>query len=435
MWKPSLEKRSGVRFESGKMYVIGGTVNGARFASRHVASGSPSVYVCLEDGARVVPGQTCTLLVDTLEERRRFVVLLGRSGPVVRPTRALLEGFGIPTGESTVVELAVRKPGDAGARKVYSRWDPLLGFMEFPLAGTGFAVGDLVEVVGGRKYDVGAFVESFRAHKLGELANVELGLEGGSLTAVMDGRQIPVERHWLTTHGLKAALKVELGYNHRMVKFVFDGSSVEARFGNSDPILEWSAVGGGVDVRYSRGAGQAYVMRMEQRPIPKAFQTFDWLAAGIRVIEGPNVPQGRYLLEMSEGVREMTRQKLNAAGGGATYRRLRGDIGEGIVRVLLEDMRMKLLYDHPLSDLGARYGSRQEGPDLMVECMNSAVVVYLEVKWWEDFIRAFGEAKKQAIEYFRTFRFLKGRNITGAYIAVLNWKLTESAKLWVERVA
>jgi hypothetical protein len=222
LWKPSLE-RSGAKFESGRMYVIGGSVNGVRFASRHVANGNHHVYVFVEAGAGVMPGEACTLLVETLEERRKFAALRGKSGPVVRPTKTLLEGLGAPTGERCIVELEVRKGGESATRRVYSRWDPLLGFMQLELGGAGFGVGDMLEVVGGRRYGVGAFVEDYRVHRLSELANVELGLEGGRLNMAVDGKRVPVERHWLATHGLKAVLKVRLGYDHQLVKFAFDG--------------------------------------------------------------------------------------------------------------------------------------------------------------------------------------------------------------------
>jgi len=434
LWKPSLEKSSGVTFENGRMYMVGGTVAGMRFASRHIANGNPQVYVFVEGGARVAPGETCTLLVDTLEERRRFAVLMGKRGPVVRLTRTLLEGLGIPTGESSVVELEVRKPRDEGTRRVYSRWDPLLGFMELQLGGAGFAVGDMMEVVGGRRYDVGAFVEDFRAHRLSELANIELGLEGGRLVALVDGKQVPVEKHWLTTHGLKAALKVELGYDHRVTKFVFDGTTVEARFGNCDPILEWSAAGSGVDVRYSRGAGQAYVMRLEQEPPALIVSSLNWLARGVRVVERPSTPEGMYLLEMSEAVRETARQNLNETRGGTAYARTRGDIGEEIVRLSLQDLGMELVYDHPWSELSPRYGSLRHGPDFMVRCQGSRLVVYVEVKWWEDILQAFERGTERVRYYVHNTPAWKGLKIDGGYIVALDWKLTKTARVWVERV-
>jgi hypothetical protein len=390
--------------------------------------------VFVEAGAGVAPGEACTLLVETLEERRRFAVLQGRRGPVVRLTRSLLEGLGVPTGESAVVELEVRKDRDATTRKVFSRWDPLLGFMELPLGGAGFEVGDALEVVGGRRYDVWAFVEDFVARRLGELANVELELEGGSLTAVVDGKSVPVEEHWLATHGLKAVLKVKLGYDYRLVKFVFDGTYVEARFDNSDPILEFNAVGSGLDVRYSRTAGQAYVMRLQERPPQGNVEYLGWLVGGIRVIQRPMAPQGAYRLEMSDLVREKTKQMLNESTD-ETYPRLRGDVGEGIVKMLWQDMRMKLLYDHPWSKPSTRQGSLRRGPDFMVKSLDSDIVGYVEVKWHEDVVRAFGEAKDKVLEHFQLKPNWNGENITAAYIAILDWKVTRAARLWVERVA
>lgn len=435
LWKPAVEKLSGVTFERGRMYTIRGAVNGRRFESRHVA-GRNHVYVFADGGTPgVMPGETCRLLVEALEEKRRFAVVMGKRGPVVRFSGPSLRGFGVPIEESCMGELRLVRSGERVARRVFARWNPLLGFMELQMGGAGFAVGDTVEVVGGRRYDVDGFVEDFRAHRLHELSNVELGVEGGSLTAAVDGRRVPVEQHWLTTHGLKAALKMKLGYDHMEMKLVFDGSSVEAKFGNSDRILEWSAAGRGVDVRYSRGAGQAYVMRLEERPLPGVSYDLDWLAEGIRVVERPSIPQGRYLLEMSEAVREISRQKLNTAANEKSYAKLRGDIGEGIVKLLLPEMRMELLYDHPWSELSGRYGSRRGGPDLMVECQGLELTAYVEVKWQEDVVKAFLKAKNQVLDYFRLLRTPKGRKVDGAYIAVVDWKLAGLAGLWVERVA
>ena len=436
LWKPSLEKKSRVRFEDGRMYVIGGTIDGIeRFESRHVSNGNPHLYVFAEEGSKVVPGDECTLVVETLEEKRRFAVVPGKRGPVVRLTRSLFQGLGVPTEESAVVELTIRRPEDGTAGKVYSRWDPMLGFMELQLGGVGFVVGDEVEVVTGRKYNVEEFIEDFRTHKLSELANVELRLQNGSLTATADGVLVPVERHWLATHGLKVALKLELGRRPNLMKFEFDGKSVEARLGNSDCILECNAVGNGVDVRYTRTAGQVYVMRMVQKPLLESVQSFDWLVEGIRVVEHLSVPQGIHIVEISAGAQEIARRKLNETTDGTTYKKLRGDIGEEIVKRLIPDMGMELLYDHPWSKLGPKYGSLRHGPDFMVTCADSGLIAYLEGKWHEDVIRAFGEAKDQVTNHFRLKPDWKGVKVAGAYIAILDWRITSTAIVWVERVA
>ena len=435
IWEPSLEKRSGVTFEDGRMYVVRGTIIGVKqFESRHVASGNPHVYVFPEGDSGVVPGQRYRLLVEGLEEKRKYKVLSSARGPTVRLSRRLLERFGVPTGESSIVELGIKRLQDLVARRVYVRWNPCLAFVQLHLGSLGFVEEDEVEVVSGRRYDVGGFVEDFRVYRLNELANVELGVKGGSLMASVDGKRVHVERHWLMAHGLKAALKVELGHGHRMMKFVFDGSSVEARFGNSDPLLEWSAIGGGVDVRYSRGAGQAYVMRLDQGHLPKVAHSLRWLLGGIRVIERPNVSQGVYLLGMSEEIREITRQKLNETVDGKAYARLRGDIGEGVVRLLLPRMRMELLYDHPWSDLSHRLGSLRHGPDFMANCQDSGLAVYVEVKWWENVLEAFRRGGERVGYYVHSTPVWRGIKLDGGYIAVLDWKLGKTAKLWVERV-
>jgi len=211
-------------------------------------------------------------------------------------------------------------------------------------------------------------------------------------------------------------------------------TALEARFGNSDPLLEWSAIGGGVDVRYSRGAGQAYVMRLDQGHLPKVAHSLRWLLGGIRVVERPNVSQGVYLLGMSEEIREITRQKLNETVDGKAYARLRGDIGEGVVRLLLPRMRMELLYDHPWSDLSHRLGSLRHGPDFMANCQDSGLAVYVEVKWWENVLEAFRRGGERVGYYVHNTPVWRGIKLDGGYIAVLDWKLGKTAKLWVERV-
>ena len=289
-----------------------------------------------------------------------------------------------------------------------------------------------MEVVSGRRYDTEAFAEDFQTHRLSELANLKLGTDAGSLTVTVEGRRVPVERHWLATHGLKAVLKLELGYDHRLLKFVFDGSTAEARFGNSDPILEWSLIGSGVDIRYSRGAKQTYVMRMLE-PV-QSVDSLGWLVGGVRVIERPCTSHGMYLLEMSDLVRETAKVKLNESNE-STYTWLRGNIGEGVLKLLWRDLGMELLYDHPWSNLSAEYESRRRGPDFMVRCRGSGIAAYLEGKWQEDIVRAFNDAKNEVTDHFRRRPMSRGVRVVGAYIAVLDWKLTRIARLWVERVA
>lgn len=434
LWKPSLEKRSGVRFENDRMYVVRGIIKGVGgFESRHLGSTNPHVYVFF-DGSdpKVVPGERYSLQVEAIEEKRRFEVLPSMRGPCIRVTRPVLEGLGVRTDERSIVELQLRRPGIEETRKAYAHWEPDWGFIQLYLGGAGFAEGDVVEVVGGRSYSLESFVSDFERHRRGELSNVELSMVNGGLTAMVDGGCVPVEKYWLATHGLRAALKLELGYSHRMMKFVFDGNWVEARFGNSDAIIECAAIGRRLDVRYSRAAGQTHVMTMERRP-QGCRQSFDWLAGGVRVIDRPT-NQGIYLLEISETVREMTRQKLNETRSGQTYARLRGDIGEEIAKALLGDVRLKLLCDHPWSELGPTYGSLRHGPDFLVAFRDSGLVAYLEIKWWEDVLEAFKRGEERVRYYVRSTPVWKGVRVDGGYIAVLDWKLTKTARLWVEKV-
>src|SRR5437899_2095023 len=51
LWKPSLEKRIGIRFETGKMYLLKGTISGiGQFESRHIARANQHVYVFPRSG-------------------------------------------------------------------------------------------------------------------------------------------------------------------------------------------------------------------------------------------------------------------------------------------------------------------------------------------------------------------------------------------------
>lgn len=357
----------------------------------------------------------------------------GRRGPKVYLSEPALRGLGVPTEESCVVELIVRRP-EGAVRRMYARWEPVLGFMELFLGGAGFTAREEVEVLGARRYGLEAFVEDFQARRMRELENVELGTEGGALTARVDGRMLSVQRHWLATHGLKAVLKMEFGRDHRIVKVAFDGRSMEARFGNSDAILELGVAGSGVDVRYSRGAGQAYVMRMRQRPAPTTFGDLGWMEDQVRVSERPDPALGGYTLQMSETIRDWVLSRLNGTIEASARKKLRGDVGEGIVRTLWRDLRMKPLYEHPWSELDARCGSRQPGPDFMVSCEDSGLVAYVEVKWWEDFARAIYQSTKQVRDYVRDTPIWMGLKVGGGYIAVLDWNISKTASLWVERV-
>jgi hypothetical protein len=140
-------------------------------------------------------------------------------------------------------------------------------------------------------------------------------------------------------------------------------------------------------------------------------------------------------LEVADAVREETRRRLNSPTSDQEYRKVRGDVSEETVESLLQHMRIELLYDHPWSEKSADCGSMREGRDVMVRRMDTGQAFYLETKWWEDIVRALGEGTSQARTYAVWRPDWKGFRIVGAYIVVLDWKVTKSARMWVERVA
>ena len=389
------------------------------------------MYVFVDGGAGVAPGEPCRLVVEALEEKRRFACVTGRHGPKVYLSESALRGLGVPTKEGCVVELRVRKAEEAAVRREYARWDPELGFTELQVGNMGFVVGEELEVVDGRRYGVEAFVEDFRAHRMWELANVELGVEDGTLTAAVDGERVLVQRHRLAAHGLKAVLKMELGRDQRLVKVVFDGSVVEARFGNSDPILEWATSGGRMDVRYSRGAGQAYVMRMTRvgKCLPEGLDSFE---EGLTVVSNLAGPIGLHTFEATDVLRERLRSKLNATRTSDEYKTVRGQLAENLARFVSPRLGLEILEDHPFAKrIGA--GCRRPGPDFLVQADVDVTPMFLEVKWWENVVQSASQAREQVRASLK--KHLGPKPALGAYILIIDWKITKLGRIYVERVS
>jgi hypothetical protein len=437
LWKPSLENRSGVRFENGRMYVVRGTIIGVGgFESRHRGSTNLHVYVFVGGGTlKLVPGERYRLLVEAIEEKRRFVVLQSTRGPFIRVTKPVLEGLGVRTDEKSIMELQLRRPGREETRKVYAHWEPDWGFIQLFTTSAGFSVGEVVEVVEGRNYTLEAFVDDFQRHKSDELANVELGVGNGSPAARIAGREIPIGRFWLATHGLKAALNVELGFNHRIVKYEFDGNKVEARFANSDLILECRASGIGLDIAYARTSNQVYTTRLGQEIPDGNAAALKELNGGIMIIAGHLERDGLWQFEAKDSLISEVRTKLNGTKTIDEYRTVRGDIAEAVACRLFQETGLDVLADHPSAGLRQGMGCRRPGPDFLVRKRSDGNHLLVEVKWWENVKGATEQARNQVRKSLRRGFSRAGQApVVGAYIAILDWKITKRGWLRIERV-
>src|SRR5207245_6520195 len=92
-WRPTTERKSGVRFETGKLYDITGEVKGIEFtvAHRPMESRHVMAFITGEKVKELTPGEKYELSITSVVERTVFPVLDYKHGPRLRLSKGVLE--------------------------------------------------------------------------------------------------------------------------------------------------------------------------------------------------------------------------------------------------------------------------------------------------------------------------------------------------------
>src|SRR5438445_60615 len=109
LWRPTIERKSGMRFETGKLYDIRGEVKGIEFTVAHRPMEGQHImaFITGDKVKELTPGEKYDVTITSVKERIASRVLGYESGPTLRFSKRFLESRGVDT-----------RPSVDGSRKV-----------------------------------------------------------------------------------------------------------------------------------------------------------------------------------------------------------------------------------------------------------------------------------------------------------------------------
>src|SRR5256712_11630070 len=256
----SFEKRTGVRFEEGKMYEVRGRIGDVcDFKVTRSAERSQHLFIFAprESARDLTQGQKYDLTVESVREKREYHVTEGTRGfPRLTVQKRALEAAGLKLDgmgkeEKIVTELNL-KGSEGVTYRLFAKVEPKESLVVMSMDRIGAKVGDVFDLHRARKYSEGGFVEDFNKYRSRELSNVRLQLEGKKLSMFVDNKRFEIKEHDLDTYRLQALLRCNLESIQEEIRFWFDGNEATAKFGGSWKIQSFYASEKGMSLTYTR---------------------------------------------------------------------------------------------------------------------------------------------------------------------------------------
>ena len=448
--KATFEKRTGFHFEDGMTYEAKGKIDGEHdFKVTHTGSRENQHVVISffgEEAKRIKLGMEHTVTVESIEEKRTLTV--SGEGPNTRLTlqKRMLESFGVDVDSTKkadegdrIVKVTLRNlsSADKSEKAVYAKLQPSEGTLPLSIHNVGAKRGDKVEVTGASKHTVKDFVDDFDKRKGEELRNVRLSLEGEKLYLEVDGRRFEAKGYQQDASRLRRYLKVEVEPFQRDFRFWDDGEKITAKFGDSWTIQSFTANEKGLSIRYQMGSRAiigSFLSPSDKTVLDEGILRTDGISAEVKMISELGLIERSHTFENSVSLHNYIYTRLTQATSisESKYLEERGDLGEDLSIGVLTKFSLVEVERHPFSANPGR-GSHKPGTDVLMRNTKGELVLF-ELKWHRNPDAALGRGHRELRERKSKEKEYKGERISGAYIAVLDYKMkSRQGGLRVER--
>ena len=293
-------------------------------------------------------------------------------------------------------------------------------FQVAPTQGEEFVIGEV------GKYQEKRFAAEYNAAKPKGLENTEL-LYDGKFRMKVDEKDVELSAVRLRTHQGQMILDAEMG-GAGPVKIAksLDGFAVRLR--DHSPVTAIRMKSGGIVLTYARTNHDPYPHRRQvnhadyaernQAPSGQAPLRF---AVRQRWHDNPKV----YEIDADAPTRALVTARLDSARDTDEFRKIKGDIGEELVRQALPHLGMTFVADHPVSSHSWLTGSERPGPDQLHRINDTRELCYIEAKWWGKADNAYLKAKRQALRDLQAYPTFRGERVTASCVAIVNWRVEE----------
>ena len=436
----SLEKRSGVKLEEGKIYDVRGKIGDSyAFEQKHRAQESnPHIFIWVpkEHAAEFKLGEKQELTVTSMSEQRAFAAVPKSDvrTKLLLQTRTL-ESLGVDVESLTkskesdrLLDVTLRKvtpDGEGQMQRVFGKLEPQRGVLLLNIGDAGGKQGDTYEILKVKKLETVNFVNDFNAHRGRRYENVTLGLEGNKLSMRVDGKDFEAKSYSLDANKLRAFLTVEFEPFKKEFSFWFDGETFTAKYRGEKTIDSFSVSEKGLKMIYP-STGQEFATRPDTELSQKDVTEMPQILQGLQLIGENGEIEGFHRFRADESVRSyiVGRLSLARAQGEMQGKLERGSLGEDIAATLVTKLGWTETARHPFSSLGTGRGSEKRGTDSLFRSDSTGELYLVEVKWWNNPNTAMTEASEELLR-----RRVKEENdqtwgkIRGAYIAIIDYDL------------
>jgi hypothetical protein len=318
---------------------------------------------------------------------------------------------------------------------LYTKHNPGRKRADVNLYKVGARHGEMFDVIALRRYEAPLIAEDYNSKEDRPLRNTRLRSEGGNLSLEVDGSlSVGLAKMRLRTYQSELIMEAELG-DAGAVKLTKSLGGYCMRLRDTSVVQSITAVGGGMLLTYAHKTDDHPHMRFCE--VAGAYtegkdRRMAVIQNPLQFVSRPEGFEGTYVARVSEELRSRVISRLGCRMSFKQYTKVRGDLGEEFVDLMLSKINCPQLLSHPL-DQGRDFDSSRKGPDSLRRTP-SAELAYFEIKWWKDFEAALFDARKQAKE-FPDDDVYDDEVVVGAYIANLNWNVwDEMCSLTVSRV-
>lgn len=273
-----------------------------------------------------------------------------------------------------------------------------------------------------RKYPAEQFASGYDAAKPKGLENTEL-LWNGRFAMRVDGIRVELVGGRFRTYQGQVVLDAELG-DGGLVKIAKSLEGFAMRLKDHSPVTSVRIRNGSIVMTYSRTDHDAYPHRRQVAAgrAPKVQPPLAGSAFKF-AIHGPwRNAEGVFVVKTDNQTIALVSARLDSTTTLDEFRKVKGDIGEEMVRQVLPEVGMTLVADHPFNRNSWLVGSERIGPDLLVRMSSLDRLYYVEVKWWGKPDQAYADAEAQVLEDWRKYPDFEGEVISGCFAAIVNWK-------------
>ena len=277
------------------------------------------------------------------------------------------------------------------------------------------------------KYLEERFVAEYNIAKPEGLENTELVYADGRFQMKVDGREVEMREARLRTYQGQVILDAEIG-SAGSVKVAKGLDGFVVRLKDHSPVTAIRLKSGGVVLTYARTDHDPYPHRrqvsraecVEGSQVSSEQPSLEFVVRQ-RWHNNPNV----YEIDADAPTRALVLARLDSARDINEYRKIKGDVGEALVRQVLPHLDMVFVADHPANSQSWLTGSEGPGPDQLYRIITSRELCYVEAKWWGKADNAYLKARKQALRDLQLYPTFRDERVTASCVAIVNWRVEE----------